>query len=321
MKSDILVLAEHFKGTITDTTFEMLGAGRRIADELNFSLSAILIGNEVSPYSSQLGIADKVIIVEEENIDLAEPVLFAQILNKVFEEREISLFLIGGTNLSSGIGPMLSIRTRLPYINFCQGLKVENGLLKVTSQLYGGKIFSSVSLVDNKGIISMYPGSFSADDGKSENSPELEKPEYMVENGKCKFIRFIEPEISDVDITKENVLVAVGRGIANADNIEMAEELASLLKGAVCGSRPVIDQGWLPLNRLVGKSGMTVKPKLYIALGISGAPEHVEGIKNADLIIAVNTDPDAPIFNVAHYGIHTEIEDIVPSVIEKLKPK
>jgi electron transfer flavoprotein alpha subunit len=129
----------------------------------------------------------------------------------------------------------------------------------------------------------------------------------------------IPPEAGDVDITQEDVLVAVGRGIQQEDNIEVAEELASAVGGQLCASRPIVDQGWLPITRQVGKSGMTVKPKCYFALGVSGAPEHVEGIQGVDLFIAVNSDPEAPIFDVAHYGIVGDLLDIVPAVTEALR--
>jgi electron transfer flavoprotein alpha subunit len=135
------------------------------------------------------------------------------------------------------------------------------------------------------------------------------------------FRRLIEPEAGDVDIKRQPVLVAVGRGIQSKENLEMAEALAAELGGAVCGSRPVIDQGWLPATRQVGKSGETVKPRLYLALGISGAPEHVEGMKNSDLIIAVNTDPQAPIFDVAHYGVVGDALELLPVLSKALAGK
>ena len=130
---------------------------------------------------------------------------------------------------------------------------------------------------------------------------------------------YVDPEVSDVDITKENVLIAVGRGIQTEDNIELANELAELLGGAVCASRPIIDQGWLPVTRLVGKSGNIVKPKLYLSLGISGAPEHVEGITEAETIIAVNIDPNAPIFDVAKYGAEVDLFDMIDYLIEAIE--
>jgi len=130
---------------------------------------------------------------------------------------------------------------------------------------------------------------------------------------------YIEPEITDVDITNEEVLIAIGRGIQTEDNVELAEELAELLGGAVCASRPVIDQGWLPISRLVGKSGNLVKPKLYLALGVSGAPEHAEGMTDAETIVAVNIDPNAPIFDVAKYGVEVDLFDLIDSLIEAVE--
>ena len=178
---------------------------------------------------------------------------------------------------------------------------------------------SDVHLPQNRGIVSLYPGSFPLDRGKSDKKPEAEMLDLPVEEAEIKLRQYLEPEAGDIDITKQDVLVSVGRGIASANNIEMAQDLADILGGAVCASRPVIDQGWLPLTRQVGKSGMTVKPKLYLALGISGAPEHVEGMKDSGLIIALNSDPNAPIFNIANYGICGDLFDILPTMIEKVK--
>jgi electron transfer flavoprotein alpha subunit len=189
----------------------------------------------------------------------------------------------------------------------------------LTSQLFGGKILSDVRLPGNRGVVSVYPGSFPPDAGKSDRKPSIEMLDLPVKETKVIFNKYIEPEAGDIDITKQDILVSVGRGIVNADNIAMVEELADVLGGAVCASRPVIDQGWLPMSRQVGKSGMTVKPKLYFALGISGAPEHQEGMKSCQLIIAVNTDPKAPIFDIAQYGVVADLFEIVPQLVEELK--
>lgn len=133
--------------------------------------------------------------------------------------------------------------------------------------------------------------------------------------------KYIEPEAGDVDISQQEVLVAVGRGIQGKENLELAETVAKDLHGALCGSRPVIDQGWMPLSRQVGKSGMTVKPKLYLALGIGGTTEHTEGMKDSALIVAVNTDPRAPIFNIAHYGIVADVLEVLPALNEAIARK
>lgn len=131
--------------------------------------------------------------------------------------------------------------------------------------------------------------------------------------------KYIEPEAGDVDISRESVLVGVGRGIQRQDNLELAEELAEALGGEVCGKRPVIDQGWLPVSGLVGKSGKAVKPKLYLALGISGALMHTEAMSDSEMIIAVNTDPEAPIFDLAKYGAEADILALIPALTEKVR--
>ena len=134
-----------------------------------------------------------------------------------------------------------------------------------------------------------------------------------LDTGAAAFEEMILPDATDVDITQQDVLVGVGRGIQQEDNLEVAEQLAQALGGVLAASRPIVDQGWLPTTRQVGKSGMTVKPKCFFALGISGVPEHVEGMKDSGLIIAVNTDPNAPIFDVAHYGVVADLLDVAPA--------
>jgi electron transfer flavoprotein alpha subunit len=220
-----------------------------------------------------------------------------------------------------GVGSMLSARTGLPFVNYCRNLRVEGGAVVLTSQLFGGKIFSDIRLAEGRGIASVHPGAFAADAGKSEKTPAVEKVDLAVEAPKVVFKNYLEAETGDVDITKQNVLVAVGRGVQTQDNVALAEELAAALGGAVCASRPVIDQGWLPLSRQVGKSGMTVKPRLYLALGISGAPEHWEGMQGSQCIIAVNTDPKAPIFDGAHFGVVGDALEFIPLLTEKLKAR
>jgi electron transfer flavoprotein alpha subunit len=319
MQEPILVLAEHLKGNIADITYEMLGAARRLADELKAPLYSVVFGKDVAPVASHLGIADSVFVLDHPQLDMPSPDVLAALLKMLIEQKKVSLVLIGGTNVSTGIGPKLSFRLNLPFVNFCRNIRVENGSMILTSQLFGGKILSDVRLPENRGVVSVHPGSFPADVARSDRTPSVEKVDLPVEETKVIFKRYIEPETGDIDITKQDILVSVGRGIATADNVAMVEELANVLGGAVCASRPVIDQGWLPLSRQVGKSGMTVKPKLYLSFGVSGAPEHVEGMKDSGLVISVNTDPNAPIFGVSHYGVCADLFDVLPALVKKIK--
>jgi len=321
MQEPILVLAEHLRGEVADITYEMLGVGRKLADDLKAPLYSVVFGKDIVPVASHLGVADSVFVLDHPQLDMPSPDVVAALLKTLIEQKNGSLVLIGGTNVSTGIGPKLSFRLNLPFVNFCRNIWVKDGSVGLTSQLFGGKILSDVRLPGNRGVVSVYPGSFPPDAGKSDRKPSIEMLDLPVEETKIIFNKYIEPEAGDIDITKQDILVSVGRGIVNADNIAMVEELADVLGGAVCASRPVIDQGWLPLSRQVGKSGMTVKPKLYLSLGISGAPEHVEGMKDSGLIVAINTDPNAPIFSVSHFGVCADLFDVLPTLIEKMKTR
>jgi len=187
--------------------------------------------------------------------------------------------------------------------------------------MYGGKIEATVEARGEPAIVCLWPGARPADKGRADRSPSIEQTTVTLEDSRVRLKRYIDPEPGDVDLTKQDVLVAVGRGIQSRDNIALAENLAKALGGAVAGSRPVIDQGWLPVACQVGKSGLTVKPKLYVALGISGAPEHIEGMKDSGLIVAVNSDARAPIFNIAHYGIVADVVEALPPLTAAIEAK
>ncbi len=319
MAYPILVVAEHLKGALSEITFEMLGLGRRLAESTGSSLWAAVLGSEGVPLAAQLGTADAVLLLDDPQLNLPAAGTVARVLSGLIEQKKVGLTLLGGTNLSMGVGSILSAQSNLPFVNFCRNARIEKDGVVATSQLFGGKIFTDVTLPGGRGILSIYPGSFPAEAGKSSKVPPVERVTVPFPPSTTVFTKFIEPETGDVDITKQSVLVAIGRGIQTQDNLAMAEELAQRLGGAVCASRPVIDQGWLPLSRQVGKSGMTVKPRLYLAFGISGAPEHWEGMQSSQVIIAVNTDAKAPIFDGAHYGVCADALDVMPALAEKVR--
>ncbi|HOW66629.1 MAG TPA: electron transfer flavoprotein subunit alpha/FixB family protein [Candidatus Paceibacterota bacterium] len=321
MANPVLIVAEHLKGELTEVTFEMLGLGRQLADALQAPLWALLMGEQVRALAQHLAVADQVFLVEQSGLQLPSPDQAAAIVKAAIDAQPVSLVLVAGTNVSLGIGAVLAGRLGRPYVNFCKSVTVEAGSILFTSQLFGGKIQADVKLPDACGVVSVYPGAFPAGPGRREGQPPIESLSLSAPSPMVQFKGYIEPETGDVDITKQEVLVAVGRGIQSQDNLAIAEDLASALNGAVCASRPVIDQGWLPLSRQVGKSGMNVKPRLYLALGISGAPEHWEGMQGSQLIVAVNTDPKAPIFDGAHYGTTVDALDLVPILTEKVKAK
>jgi electron transfer flavoprotein alpha subunit len=318
MSAGILVLVEHLKGAMVDITFEMLGVGRKVAAAQGGQVHAVLLGKNVAALAARLGAADSVLLADEPSLEQPSAEVIVLLLQQLMAQKQASLVLLGGTNACFGLGAQLSARMNMPFVNFCKGARVDGGSLVLTSQLFGGKILSDVRLADAKGIVSVYPGAFPAEAGRSDKTPPVEKVTVPPAGPKVVFKRYVEPDTSDVDITKQSVLVGVGRGIQSQDNVQLAEELAQSLGGAVCASRPVIDQGWLPLSRQVGKSGMTVKPRLYLAFGISGAPEHWDGMQNSECIISVNTDPKAPIFDGSHYGVVGDAVELIPLLTEKI---
>lgn len=322
MAEEILVVAEHVKGKITDVTYELLVLGRELATKTGKPLKAVLLGKGVGALASELGFADGVITMEHELLENVNVETWTNGLAKIIDEMKPEVLIMGSTNALMGLPSYLSEKKGLPFINLCQKLDVENQDFKGNVLLYGGKIEGDVKPRSKPVIVAIRPGNYPGDQAKVKKEVPVESvaPPDNIQEAKVKFKGYIEPDTTDIDLTQCDVLISVGRGIQSQDNIGIAEDLAKLFKNAaVSASRPVIDQGWLPTTRQVGKSGVTVKPKLYLALGISGAPEHIEGMKSADMIVAVNTDPKAPIFNFATYGIQGDIFDIVPPLIESLK--
>jgi len=320
MSGKIWVVAEQWRGKLSEITFESLALGREVADGLGIPLQAVLLGHNVKDLAGTLGLADSVIYVDHPALAGPDAASQADALAQLARLEKPHAVLVPLTNVSLGIGSLLAEHVGAPVVNFCRDLRVVDGHLEADCVLYGGKIEASVTAKGDLVVIGLSPGSRPPDKGRSEKKPPVEEVAVTLpDQPVIKLKAYLEPDAGDVDITQQDVLVAVGRGIQSKENLALAEELAGALGGALCGSRPVIDQGWLPLSRQVGKSGVSVKPRLYLALGISGAPEHIEGMKDAPLIVAVNSDPQAPIFNVAHYGIVADAMDMIPALKETVQ--
>jgi electron transfer flavoprotein alpha subunit len=320
MAQSIWVMAEQWRGKISDATYELLALGREIADGVGAPLEAVLLGDKVKALAGSLGAADTVIVVDHPALAHAGPENHGELMGRLAKERKPLAVLVPMTNVSWDIIGALPAQMEMPFVNFCENVEMSGGKLQARCLLYGGKMVATL-IPGAPAIFGIMPGARQAEKGKSDKTPAVEEPSIAPVEPKVKFKSYIEPDAGEIDITQMEVLISVGRGMQNQDNIELAEDLAKALGGAVSGSRPVIDQGWLPLSRQVGKSGATVKPKFYLAAGISGAPEHVEGMKNADLIIGINTDAQAPIFNVAHYGVVEDATDVLEALTNAVKAK
>ncbi len=320
MTGNVWVVAEHWRGTISDATGELLALGRSLADSLGTRLEAVLLGHGMRGLAASLGPADTVLYVDHPTLADATGLQASRALAALAAERAPSVVLVPTTNVSWDLLGLLPARLGSPLVNVCREVRVVDGALVVSSLLYGGKMTVTVAPGPGPVVLAVLPGAATAVDGAP--APAVEDVAVdLPGEPPVRLVGYEEPEAGDVDITAQEVLVAVGRGITSEANLEVAEELAEALGGAVCGSRPVIDQGWLPMVRQVGKSGLTVKPRLYVAAGISGAPEHVEGMKDAELIVAVNTDAGAPIFSIAHYGIVDDATDVLEAMAEAVRTR
>ncbi len=318
---EIFVLAEHRRGELRDVTLEMLGKGQELAVAMDAPLAAVLLGHNVDGFAEELAkYANLVLVVEDERLEHFNAEAYQQVLAHLITQRKPRLVLIGHSAYGMDLAPSLATQLDLPLATDCVGLELENGELFAVREMYGGKVSARVAFRPaDTYMVTVRQAAFPLEEGQTLNgeivavdSPLAGEIEYR------RFLEYVEAAVGEVDITQADVVVAVGRGIKEADNLPLVEKLAETLGGVLAGSRPVIDAGWLPPERQVGQSGKTVKPKLYVAVGISGASQHVAGMKASGTIVAINKDPDAPIFKVAHYGIVDDLFKVVPALTEQL---
>jgi len=241
--SAIWILAEQWRGELSEITFEMLALGREIADQLGVPLQAVLLGHNAKGLAASLGKADSVLSVDDPALAEPQTETWALAVAALAAERAPKAILIPLTNVSMGIGSLVAAELGSPVINFCKNLSVKDGRLEAQCVLYGGKIVSRVVPNGEMAVIGVWPGSRPPERGRAETAPPVEDVVVSLPEPRVRLKRYIEPEAGDVDLTAQDVLVGVGRGIQSQDNLELAEALASALGGAVCGSRPVIDQG------------------------------------------------------------------------------
>jgi len=319
--SKIFVLAEHRRGELREITFEMLTKGKELAEKADAELTAVLLGNNVGEHAKALAeYAEKVLLVQDAKLQNFNSEVYQKALSNLIQEHSPILTLMGHTSFGVDLAPSLAVSMNMPLATDCIELQYEGGVLTVTRQMYGGKVNVNATLRKAEGyIVTVRQAAFPAERGTPANGEIVEVPSPLVqEEIRKRFIEYVLPPPGGVDITAADTLIGIGRGIKDAEAIPSIEELVKILGGTLACSRPIVDKGWLPDNRQVGSSGKTVKPKVYIALGISGAFQHVLGMKNSELIIAVNKDANAPIFGVADYGIVEDLFKIVPLLKSKL---
>ena len=320
MTGNVLVLAEHVGGQVAEVTYELLGKAKELAAAWGGKAEVALFGP--ADLATQLGGADVVVSIDHPALADYVPEAYEAALLSVLQERSPRLLLLSNATIGLDQGASLSILWDASLAAYVSDIQAEGDAVVATCQVMGGKLSAEVELGGERAICTVVAGASPANAGQEPSAGQevltVPAPDALG-SVQTRLRNVIEPEGGDVNITDADLLVSVGRGIESQENLEMAEELADLLGATLSASRPIIDSGWLPKSRQVGKSGQKVKPKAYLAFGISGAPEHLEGMRDADLIIACNTDANAPIFDVAHLGSTEDLFELIPALADKVK--
>lgn len=313
----ILVYIDLLAGSPTSLSKELISGARALAGT-DGSVDLAVIGNDGAAVAA-LG-ADRIFRVNSPDLARYNPAAYAACADTLVEASKPNLILFGYCTAGLDIAPSIAVKHDLPLVSYCTGVTVDGGDLVTESQVYGGKMIAQ-SKVSLPAILMVNPGVYreaEAVSGQSADIVDHAPPVGMDVNGTA-FLRSTEPDPNAIDITKSDRLLCVGRGIGDPDGVEDARAAAGLIGAELVGSRPVVDAGWLPKERQVGKSGRKVKPRLYIALGVSGAPEHLEGMSSAGTIVAINSDARAPIFDHAHFGATVDAADFIEALTEALE--
>jgi len=317
---NVLVLAEHRQGVLRDVSLEMLTVAAQVTAAKGGEVIALLFGAGVDGFADKLaGYSDKVLYVDDALFADFNAEKYQKALVDIIKQNNPELVMIGHTTQGVDIAPALAVEMGMAFISDVIKVEVADGKLQPVRSYYSGKVNANFAFKGEPPyLITLRESTLEVPDASKSGAIEKIASPLKEDVDYRKFVEYVEAEVGDVDITQSEILVAIGRGVREDKNLPMIEELAKVIKADIAGSRAATDAGWLTHDRQVGTSGKTVKPKLYIAIGISGAFQHLAGMKGSKTIVAINKDPDAPIFTVADYAIIDDLFKVVPKLAEKL---
>jgi electron transfer flavoprotein alpha subunit len=325
MSDTILVVVEQREGKLNRVSWETIAAGQALAADTGWALEAAVVGSSVAAFAAEVAgkKVAKVYAVESPRLEPYTPDAFAAGLKQFIEARQPKLVLMPHTYQVRDFVPKLATALGRTAISDCIGYKHEAGKLVFSRQMFQGKLAADVSFAcDAPWFVTFQNGAFRGDKAEAGSTPatvesvSVDIAQSAIRNKPQEVFKEAKQA---VDLTQAEIIVAVGRGIKEQQNIDLAKQLAEVLGGEIAASRPICDNGWLPMDRQIGSSGQTVAPKVYLALGISGAIQHIVGMKGARTIIAVNKDSEAPIFEIADYAVVGNLFDVVPPLVEEIK--
>ena len=333
----VYVFAQQVDNELSGIAFELLGKAKDLAKDLDTDVTAVLIGSEVKDLADELAAygADKVIVVDDPELKEYRTEPYTHALASVINEYKPEIMLVGATAIGRDLGPRVSARVATGLTADCTVLEIgdfplvaipgreqKHNQLLMTRPAFGGNTIATIACPDNRPqMATVRPGVMQAIDkieGAKADVIEF-NPGFTPDNKYVEIMEVVKSVTDVVDIMDANILVSGGRGVGSPENFKILEDLAEVLGGEVSCSRAVVDAGWKPRDIQVGQTGKTVRPNVYFAIGISGAIQHVAGMEEADIIVAINKDDTAPIFDVADYGIVGDLNKIVPMLTEQLK--
>ncbi len=323
MSNGILVFAEHRAGAINKTSFEAIAAAQNLGRELQQPVTAVVVGAGMNNLAEEIAGYELSKVVYANNEKLAEytPDGYTDAMESIVRALDPRFVIMPHTYLVRDFAPKLAARFQKGLISDCIRYKVNDGNAAFSRRIFLGKIDADIVSDGEAPVFATFQsGAYRPDQAaKGGGAAAVETMEVEVGEVRMKPEPAFQEVKQAVDLTKADVIVAIGRGIKSKDNIAIAEQLAQALGGDIAASRPICDAEWLPIDRQIGSSGQTVAPKLYIALGISGAIQHLVGMKNSGTIVAINKDPEAPIFDIADYGIVGDLFEVIPVLTEEIK--
>lgn len=321
----IWVFAEQREGKVQNVAYELLGEGKRLADKLRVELSAVLIGNNMESSCSRLIAfgADKVYLAENSLLDNYQGNVYTKIMVELINQYKPEIVLMGATSIGRAFAPRVAAKLSTGLTADCTSLDItEDGQLAQTRPAFGGNIMATILCSNYRPVMAtVRPKVMKRREEDQNRRGEIIKifPEIKEEDLEVKILKIVKELESKINLEEAEIIISGGRGIRKPKNFALLEELAAVLGGAVGASRATVDAGWISHHHQVGQTGKTVCPKLYIACGISGAIQHLIGMQTSQCIIAINKDPNAPIFQIADYGIVGDVLEVVPLLIKSLK--
>ncbi|WP_135821556.1 electron transfer flavoprotein subunit alpha/FixB family protein [Halostella litorea] len=317
--TDVLAVSEHRRGDLRDVSYEVVTAGRELADETGGDLHVAVIGGDVDAFAEDL---NREGVDQLHTVDHGEEFnhgVYAQAVEQLYDATDAGYVVTPNSVNGLDYAPAVANGLDLPVVTDVIDLDASGDGLVATREMYGSKVETTVELDADRAVVTIRGAEWPPAEGAGDAEVTAFDADIDESAVRSTVTGFEEAGGGDVDISEADVLVSVGRGIEEEENIELVQELADALDATLSSSRPIVDNGWLPKNRQVGQSGKVVTPDVYIAIGISGAVQHVAGMKGSDTIVAINTDPNAPIFDLADYGIVDDLFDVVPALIEEFE--